>query len=253
MLTALVVAAVLVVLLIAAVAATHDGDLLVDAPADAADIGLPDLMVQPEDIAEVRFGMTLRGYRMSEVDRVLDRLARELAGRDAQIATLQQAVADARQPVEPVAAAEHRTPWRTPAPNNPAPEVVAWSRRTAAEPEMPPAVEEPAPVVEEPAAVEEPLVEPEPEPEAAASTSWWEPQPPRPQAEATEAAGGWDDFPEVLALEEAPEGLADAEEPPTRVAGSPAPPAEPRAWSAPAFPSAPPEEASPSGDGTLSP
>jgi len=49
--------------------------------------------VQPQDLAEVRFAVALRGYRMEEVDRVLDDTREALAGRDARIADLQRAVA----------------------------------------------------------------------------------------------------------------------------------------------------------------
>ena len=49
--------------------------------------------VQPQDLAEVRFAVALRGYRMEEVDRVLDDTLEAFAGRDARIADLQRAVA----------------------------------------------------------------------------------------------------------------------------------------------------------------
>lgn len=93
-LTVLVVVAVLVVLFVAAVAATHESDFLKEAPAATPDLGLPESAVQPEDVAEVRFGLTVRGYRMREVDEVLARLAGELAARDKRIAQLEQAVAE---------------------------------------------------------------------------------------------------------------------------------------------------------------
>ena len=98
-LTVLVVVAVLVVLFVAAVVATHESDFLKDAPAATPDLGLPDSAIQPEDVAEVRFGLTARGYRMREVDEVLARLAGELVARDKRIAQLEQAVAElAEQP-----------------------------------------------------------------------------------------------------------------------------------------------------------
>ena len=93
-LTVLVVVAVLVVLFVAAVVATHESDFLKEAPAATPDLGLPESAVQPEDVAEVRFGLTVRGYRMREVDEVLARLAGELAARDKRIAQLEQAVAE---------------------------------------------------------------------------------------------------------------------------------------------------------------
>jgi DivIVA domain-containing protein len=36
----------------------------------------------PEDLRRVRFSLAFRGYRMSEVDALLDRVARQLEGRD---------------------------------------------------------------------------------------------------------------------------------------------------------------------------
>ena len=47
----------------------------------------PDALVPPEgplradDLRRVRFSLAFRGYRMSEVDALLDRLARQLDGR----------------------------------------------------------------------------------------------------------------------------------------------------------------------------
>jgi DivIVA domain-containing protein len=49
---------------------------------------LPDRPLGPEDISKLRFGIALRGYAMGQVDDVLDRLAREIAERDATIAAL---------------------------------------------------------------------------------------------------------------------------------------------------------------------
>jgi DivIVA domain-containing protein len=49
--------------------------------------------VDAQDLAEVRFAVALRGYRMQEVDRVLDDTREALAGRDAQIAELKRVVA----------------------------------------------------------------------------------------------------------------------------------------------------------------
>lgn len=82
----------------AAVVATRDGDVLVDVAPDDADVDLPPGPVQPEDVAEVRFGMVLRGYRMREVDAVLARLAGELAARDARVAELEQALVEIVEP-----------------------------------------------------------------------------------------------------------------------------------------------------------
>lgn len=48
----------------------------------------PDRPLAAEDVASLRFGVTLRGYAMGQVDDVLARLRREIAERDALIAEL---------------------------------------------------------------------------------------------------------------------------------------------------------------------
>ena len=63
---------------------------------------LPDGPLQPGDIDAVRFSAGLRGYRMDEVDRVLERLRDTLADRDAELAGLRAAApAPAPTPAEP--------------------------------------------------------------------------------------------------------------------------------------------------------
>ncbi|KUG59404.1 hypothetical protein AVL62_06955 [Serinicoccus chungangensis] len=57
--------------------------------------GLPDGPVPPEGVGAVRFDQALRGYRMEQVDRVMDRLAGELRERDAEIARLREEPAPA--------------------------------------------------------------------------------------------------------------------------------------------------------------
>ncbi|HET9872436.1 MAG TPA: DivIVA domain-containing protein [Propionibacteriaceae bacterium] len=47
--------------------------------------------LDPDDIHSLRFGVTLRGYAMDQVDDVLERLAREIAERDAVITNLSTA------------------------------------------------------------------------------------------------------------------------------------------------------------------
>lgn len=44
--------------------------------------------ISPDDLARARFDLALRGYRMSQVDALLERLQHELAERDAEIARL---------------------------------------------------------------------------------------------------------------------------------------------------------------------
>ena len=84
-----------------------------------------------EELKNIRFGVTLRGYAMAQVDDLLDRLALEIAERDALIAELaegatvrqrlQESTASARaaeQPssFDPVASADMQTPPELPSP-----------------------------------------------------------------------------------------------------------------------------------------
>ena len=86
----LAVLGVLAVLFVVALVATRDGELLVDAPRDRPDPAVPaEGPVSAEDLARVRFGMALRGYRMAEVDDLLDRVGAELRERDDRIAELE--------------------------------------------------------------------------------------------------------------------------------------------------------------------
>jgi DivIVA domain-containing protein len=86
--TFLGVLAVLAVLFATAVLATRGDPLLADAPPDRPDRDLPEGTLAPSDVADIRFSLALRGYRMDEVDDVLARLAAELAARDRRIADL---------------------------------------------------------------------------------------------------------------------------------------------------------------------
>lgn len=63
---------------------------LPDVEPDRAPTLLPDSrLVESDDVDNVRFAVGLRGYRMDEVDDVLDRLAADIAERDARIAELE--------------------------------------------------------------------------------------------------------------------------------------------------------------------
>ena len=108
MLTLLAVLGVLVVLFIAAVVATRHDEVLIDVLPDAADLDLPAGPVQAEDLATLRFSLAPRGYRMDQVDEVLDRLAAELADRDRRLAEMAVAPGPERpappeEPAPPVA------------------------------------------------------------------------------------------------------------------------------------------------------
>ncbi len=51
---------------------------------DRPDVTVPrDVRLAPEDLRRVRFSLAFRGYRMSEVDALLDRLAGELEADEA--------------------------------------------------------------------------------------------------------------------------------------------------------------------------
>ena len=62
--------------------------------------GLPPVLLPeelaPADVDRLRFSLGLRGYRMDQVDEVLDRLRDELAVREHRIAGLAAALKDAR-------------------------------------------------------------------------------------------------------------------------------------------------------------
>lgn len=61
---------------------------------------LPDDELHDDDLDELTFDVTARGYRMSQVDGVIDRLRRELRERDAELAVLR---GDRVRDAEPVA------------------------------------------------------------------------------------------------------------------------------------------------------
>ncbi len=88
MLTVLAALGVLVVLFVAGAVATREDQAMQPAPGDRADLELPSRALRAADLEAVRFGVTVRGYRMSEVDDLLARLASELAERDDRIAEL---------------------------------------------------------------------------------------------------------------------------------------------------------------------
>ncbi|MET7933658.1 DivIVA domain-containing protein [Streptomyces sp. NPDC005322] len=82
-----------------AVVGGGDSGPLGEAPPDRLDDPLPlDRPVGRPDVEALRLPMTLRGYRMADVDDVLGRLGAELAERDARIAELEAALAGARAP-----------------------------------------------------------------------------------------------------------------------------------------------------------
>jgi DivIVA domain-containing protein len=86
-----VVVAAVVVFAVAAAAVGH-GDGLEEPFPDMERPYLPDGKVEPVDIDDVHFAVAFRGYRMDQVDSVLDRLAEELIKRDQHISRLERIV-----------------------------------------------------------------------------------------------------------------------------------------------------------------
>ncbi|TDD64731.1 DivIVA domain-containing protein [Jiangella aurantiaca] len=68
------------------------GDVLQPEVSGGAAQLLPDGAVHSGDVAELRFSVVHRGYRMDQVDTVLDRLQRELAWRDHRLAELESRI-----------------------------------------------------------------------------------------------------------------------------------------------------------------
>ncbi|MFE9248044.1 DivIVA domain-containing protein [Streptomyces sp. NPDC007088] len=105
----LVIALVVVVAAVTLAVLGHgEGAVLPEAPPERLHDPLPaDRPVHRADVETLRFPLTLRGYRMSDVDDALARLGAELAEREARIAALEEALA-APRPTAPDGA--HRDP-----------------------------------------------------------------------------------------------------------------------------------------------
>lgn len=86
-----VVVAAVVVFAVAA-AAVGRGDGLEEPFPDMERPYLHDSRIEPADIDDVHFAVGFRGYRMDQVDSVLDRLTEELIKRDQHIARLERIV-----------------------------------------------------------------------------------------------------------------------------------------------------------------
>ena len=86
-------AGIVLITVVALLAVGRLGELP-DTTPDRAPLALPeDRPMVKADVDDVRFATGLRGYRMDEVDEVLDRLADEVSARDARIAELEDRVA----------------------------------------------------------------------------------------------------------------------------------------------------------------
>ncbi|OAH11685.1 DivIVA domain-containing protein [Streptomyces jeddahensis] len=94
----LVVALVVVVAVVTlAVVGGGESAVLPEAPPERLANPLPpDRPVGRADLESLRFPVTVRGYRMADVDDALGRLGAELAERDARIEELETALAGAR-------------------------------------------------------------------------------------------------------------------------------------------------------------
>lgn len=89
MIVVLIVLLVLVTGLAVAAVLGRFGESFMDDPVTTTPFEpLPSGPLRSADIADVRFDQTVRGYRMGQVDDVLDRLRAELEDRDAEIARL---------------------------------------------------------------------------------------------------------------------------------------------------------------------
>lgn len=68
---------------------TGRADLMADMPQDGVPATLPeDRPIRAEDVPAVRFDLAFRGYRMDQVDRLLERLRADLAYREAEVDSL---------------------------------------------------------------------------------------------------------------------------------------------------------------------
>ncbi len=90
---AFLIAAIAVIAAVALLAVGRLGELPEVEP-DRPPLALPDdRPLAREDVDSVRFAVGMRGYRMDEVDDVLDRLAAEVSERDARIEQLETRLA----------------------------------------------------------------------------------------------------------------------------------------------------------------
>jgi DivIVA domain-containing protein len=91
------------------------GEELAPMPPDGTPVELPDdRPVRGEDVRVLRLPVVLRGYRMAEVDWVLDQLARQLDDRDREIARLRDGDGPEPAPVGPGPDADRPEPAADP-------------------------------------------------------------------------------------------------------------------------------------------
>jgi DivIVA domain-containing protein len=165
------------------------GEELAPMPPDGTPVELPDGRFGGAAVRRLRMSVVLRGYRMDEVDWVLDVLADQLDTRDAEIARLRRLATAAAHPAgrdeEP---ATPEPAGAEPAGVSPAAESVPAAAETPpAGAEPAPAAAEPAPAAAEPATAAEPVTA-----RAEPATARAEPAPAaagRPRAAGSDEAG----------------------------------------------------------------
>ncbi|MEP6696350.1 MAG: DivIVA domain-containing protein [Pseudonocardiales bacterium] len=70
---------------------TGRADLMAEMPRDSVPANLPvDRPIRSDEVPGLRFDLALRGYRMDQVDRALERLRADLAVREAEIDSLRR-------------------------------------------------------------------------------------------------------------------------------------------------------------------
>ncbi len=94
------------------------GEEMAPAPPDSTPVELPDdRPVGGDDVRALRLSVAVRGYRMQEVDWVLEQLAIALEDRDRQLAELRRTAIEPTEPTEPAGEAgeAYDGPPQTPA------------------------------------------------------------------------------------------------------------------------------------------
>ena len=111
---------ILAVIGVVGVVASGYGGAMSTPEPDRPPLGLPSGPLHPEDLDAVRFGTAVRGYRMDQVDLVLDRLRAELAARDETISELRHGRLQPAAVEQPAADDRHDdshrdsdAPWRS--------------------------------------------------------------------------------------------------------------------------------------------
>jgi hypothetical protein len=82
--------AALVVLVVIAYLATGRGGGLAPLPEEMTRLALPQRPLTPADLKDIRLGKIMGGYRVDHVHQLVDRMASDLAARDARISELER-------------------------------------------------------------------------------------------------------------------------------------------------------------------